>query len=137
MFFVNLKHILVNLSKTGCYWHHFRGAQFRRNLSCHNLNLLIDELPCLKRGHTFLEHNGDEREPESRHRPNLSYVHDVAHRYFHGHGDELFHLLRGKCRRHGDNLNLIVCDVRHGIHRQCKHRPYTAKKQKESRQSDK
>ena len=116
MLLVHLEHILIDFPQSRRDRHHLGSAKFLRNLSHHHLNLLVDELSRFERGHALLEHHSDERQSESRHRANLGDIHDIAHRYFHRHGDELLHLLWGQRGRHGYDLHLIVRYIRHCIY---------------------
>ena len=98
MLLIDLQHILIYLAQACRDRHKLGRAKFLWYLTCHGLNLLVDELSGLQRRHVLLEHNGHKRESEARYRTYLSDVHDIAHGNLDRHGDELFDLLRCQCR---------------------------------------
>ena len=128
----HFEYILINLAQSGGDRHQLGRSQLGRNLARHHLNLLVDQLTGIQRGHVLLENHRHERQPETRHRANLLDIHHVAHGYLDREGNELFHLLWSQRGRHGDNLHLVVGDVGYGIDGQRQH-GVDASRQKQQR----
>lgn len=132
----HVERILVYFTQSGRNGHHFGHAQFGWNFAGHGLNLLVDELPRIEDRHALLEYDRHHRQTETRHRADLLHMHDVAHGDLDREGDKLLDLLRRQRGRHGDDLNLVVGDVGHGIDRQGQHRIHPAGKQTKGGQAD-
>ena len=61
VFIVDTQYVLVDFAQARSDGHHFGRAQFLRYLGRDILNLFVDELAGLQRGHALLEHDRDER----------------------------------------------------------------------------
>ena len=132
----NVERVLVDLAQSRGDGHHFGGSQLGRDLSGHGLDLFVDQLPCIEYGNALLEDDRNDRQSETGYGADLLDVHDVAHRHLDGEGDELFDLLGGERRRYGDDLYLVVGDIRYGVHRKSQHRIDSSCQQEERGQSD-
>ncbi|CDE62390.1 putative uncharacterized protein [Parabacteroides sp. CAG:409] len=134
---IHLQYILINFTQTGGYRHQFRCSQFERNLTGNGLNLFVDQLASIQRGHILLENHRHQREAETRNRADFFHVHDIAHGNLDRESDQLLDLLRSKRWRNRHNLHLIVGNVGHSINGQCQHRINTSDQQENRSQCHK
>ncbi len=111
----DLQNVLINFPQSGGDRHQFRLAQFRRDLLFGYPDLLFYELAGIEDRHALLKDDGDHRKAKAGDRTYFSHPRDIGHGHFHGIGNKLLDFLGGQGGRDGNNLNLVVRDIRYGI----------------------
>ena len=133
----HLQYILINLAQPGCDRHQLGRPQLRGNLTGYGLYLFIDQLPGIQCRYALLEDHRHERQPETGDGTYLLHIHNITHGNFDRESNQLLDFLRGKGRRDGHDLYLIIGDIGHGIDRQRQHRVNPSGKQEQGGECDK
>ena len=107
--------VLIDLAQSGGDGAYLRTAEAIGNLVLHLLYLLVYQLPGLVGAHALAKDDGDHRQAEARHRPDVFHAGQVGHSQFDGVSDILFDIGRREVLGHGDDLHLVVGDIGRGV----------------------
>ena len=109
--------IMVNLAQSGSNRAHL-GFHIFGQILLHLGQHLAHLRTCPVDICIIIKNEGDDRESASRDTSTLLEFGDVGERHFYRSSNVLLHLLRSERRRLGDNLHLIVGNIRRGIERE-------------------